>query len=77
VDLAVGDLLLIYTDGFSEAMNAGLEEYGEERLLEATRRVADQSAQRILEVLCDEVNAFCGDEPQFDDMTIMAVRRKS
>jgi sigma-B regulation protein RsbU (phosphoserine phosphatase) len=75
VDLAVGDLLLIFTDGFSEAMNPKLEEYGEERLLEATRRVADQSAQSVLETLFSEVNAFCGEEPQFDDMTIMAVRR--
>ncbi len=77
VDLAVGDLLLIYTDGFSEAMNSEMEEYGEDRLLEATRRVADQPAQRVIEILRDEVNAFCGDEPQFDDMTIMAVRRTS
>jgi sigma-B regulation protein RsbU (phosphoserine phosphatase) len=77
VDLAVGDLLLIYTDGFSEAMNSELEEYGEDRLLEVARRVADQPAQRVIEILRDEVNAFCGDEPQFDDMTIMAVRRTS
>lgn len=77
VDLAVGDLLLIYTDGFSEAMNSEMEEYGEDRLLEVARRVADQPAQRVIEILRDEVNAFCGDEPQFDDMTIMAVRRTS
>ncbi|MDA0206254.1 MAG: SpoIIE family protein phosphatase [Acidobacteria bacterium] len=77
VNLEVGDLLVIYTDGFSEAINPALEEFGEDRLLEVARGVGDQSAQQILETLSEEVRIFCGAEPQFDDMTIMALRRTS
>jgi sigma-B regulation protein RsbU (phosphoserine phosphatase) len=71
----VGDLLVIFTDGFSEAINPALEEFGEERLLEISRTLTDQTAQEVLDVLSEEVRKFCGSEPQFDDMTIMAVRR--
>jgi sigma-B regulation protein RsbU (phosphoserine phosphatase) len=77
IDLEIGDLLVIFTDGFSEAINPAMEEFGEDRLLEVARSVADQPAQRVLDALCEAVSAFCGTEPQFDDMTIMAVRRIS
>lgn len=77
VNLEVGDLLVIFTDGFSEAINPTLEEFGEERLLEVARGLGDQPAQQVLETLSEAVRTFCGTEPQFDDMTIMAVRRTS
>jgi sigma-B regulation protein RsbU (phosphoserine phosphatase) len=77
VNLEVGDLLVIYTDGFSEAINPAMEEFGEDRLLEIARGLGDQSAQQILETLSEEVRIFCGAEPQFDDMTIMVLRRTS
>ena len=75
IDLEVGDLLVIFTDGFSEAINPAMEEFGEERLLEAARSLTNLPAQELLDMLGEEVRKFCGSEPQFDDMTIMAVRR--
>ena len=75
IDLEVGDLLVIFTDGFSEAINPAMEEFGEERLLEAARSLTNLPAQELLDTLGEEVRKFCGSEPQFDDMTIMAVRR--
>ena len=75
IDLEVGDLLVIFTDGFSEAINPAMEEFGEERLLGAARSLMNLPAQELLDTLGEEVRKFCGSEPQFDDMTIMAVRR--
>ena len=70
-----GQTLLIYSDGFSEAMNQRLEEFTDERLRASAEANAELPPGRILEVLLHEVNEFCGDAPQADDMTIMAVQR--
>ena len=70
-----GQTLLIYSDGFSEAMNQRLEEFTDERLRASADANAGLPPGRMLEVLLREVNEFCGDAPQADDMTIMAVQR--
>ncbi len=75
VSLAPGDLLLIYSDGFSEAANTGFEEFGEGRLQELAVANREKPAAELIDLIASEVNAFCGDAPQTDDMTIVAVRR--
>ena len=49
--LEPGDLLLLYTDGISEAMTHDDEEWGEDRMIDAARKVRDQSADEILRAL--------------------------
>ena len=75
IALAPGDLLLIFTDGFSEAMNLRLEEFGEEPLIEIARQNRELPAQQTVEKLFAAVLAFCGEAPQTDDMTVMVLRR--
>ena len=72
-----GQTLLIYSDGFSEAMNQRLEEFTDERLRASAEANAALPPGRMLDALLREVNEFCGDAPQADDMTIMAVQRRA
>ena len=69
-----GDLVLIYSDGFSEAMNRRFEEYGEDRLLETLVANRSASAEAIIDRCFAAVKEHCGDAPQTDDMTMVAVR---
>ena len=74
VTIDPGDLLLIYSDGFTEAMNRRFEEFGEDRLLEATRAAWDLPAAGMVDSIFDAVNKHAGDAPQTDDMTLMVLR---
>ncbi|MEZ5362523.1 MAG: GAF domain-containing SpoIIE family protein phosphatase [Bryobacterales bacterium] len=77
VSLAPGEVLLIYSDGFSEAANARFDEFGEQRLRELAVELRAKPAEKIIEAIVAEVQTFCGDAPQSDDMTIVVVRRES
>jgi sigma-B regulation protein RsbU (phosphoserine phosphatase) len=75
VRLAPGDLLLLYTDGLSEALDAGGEQYGAERIGGVLRNRGRNMASGILRDLLDDLDAFCGEHPRDDDLTVMAIRR--
>jgi len=72
-ELAPGDVLVIYTDGISEAGPNEEEEFGDERLVEATRKHQQQSAGEILENILSDVQKFSRGE-QADDMTLIVAR---
>jgi sigma-B regulation protein RsbU (phosphoserine phosphatase) len=72
--LQPGQVMVFYTDGFTEAMNAREEEYGEERLLAAISRHHAESAHAIIDAVCADVVTFAGDTPQHDDMTMVVVK---
>ncbi len=74
ISLAPGDLLVIYTDGFSEAMNPNLEEWGEERLLHAIASCAGLSAKDSISKIMQAADAFASGAPQSDDMTLVILR---
>jgi sigma-B regulation protein RsbU (phosphoserine phosphatase) len=75
VVLRTGDVVVGFTDGISEAMNALDEEWGEERLLEALRsQGGDVVASRIVERIFERADAFVAGAPQHDDMTLVVVR---
>ncbi|MDD1702990.1 MAG: SpoIIE family protein phosphatase [Methanoregula sp.] len=74
IDLRPGDVLVLYTDGVTEAINVREEEFGEERLLEVITRSRSLPAQTILENILSAINEFAGDQPQHDDITIMVLR---
>jgi sigma-B regulation protein RsbU (phosphoserine phosphatase) len=77
VQLAPDDVLVLYTDGVTEAQNAQGAFFGEERLLEATRANLRQTAQDIQEAVLAEVEAFSGNAPQSDDIALMILTRGS
>ncbi len=72
--LHVGDALILYSDGVSEAFNPQDECYGNERLLTESSGLAGQSAPAITTGLLQKVRAFAGSAPQSDDIAIMALK---
>jgi len=74
VQLRPGDLLLLFSDGITEAMNDREEEFGEERLAELLADNRNLSPEVLLEKILTEVSAFTGEVPQQDDMTLVAIK---
>jgi serine phosphatase RsbU (regulator of sigma subunit)/tetratricopeptide (TPR) repeat protein len=70
-----GGIMLLYTDGVTEAQNKGHELFGDERLLGLLEAHSTGTSTELQGNLMDEVTAFAGDAPQFDDMTSVVVRR--
>lgn len=76
VSIASGELLVMYTDGLTEAHNRHLDMFGEERLLGIIQADTTASAFQIQRQIMREVQHFMGDSPQFDDITLVTVRRE-
>jgi serine phosphatase RsbU (regulator of sigma subunit) len=72
-ELAPGDAVLLYTDGVTEALNGEGEEFGEERLLEATRQHRELSLPELLAAVADQARRFSPHE-QTDDITLLAAK---
>ncbi|MDR1579498.1 MAG: SpoIIE family protein phosphatase [Synergistaceae bacterium] len=74
-----GDILLLYTDGVTEAMNEHGELFGERRLFELmsylARENGDVDAKSIVKAVNSAVHEFAGGAEQADDITILALRR--
>ena len=74
MDIASGDVLIFYTDGFTEAINWRKEEFGDERLLDLIDRNREKSAEEIVSSIEQEIRAFIGDTSQRDDMTMVVLK---
>lgn len=72
--LGEGDVLVLYTDGVTEAMNPTKEEFGEARLVQTVRNEPAESVARRVAEAC---LAFAADAPQHDDLTVVVARRHS
>lgn len=77
VQLTHGDVLVLYTDGVTDAQDRWGTFFGQERLREAARVNLFCSAQEVQEALIAEVHEFVGDAPRFDDIALMVVVRSS
>jgi phosphoserine phosphatase RsbU/P len=73
-EFAPGDLYVFCTDGVFEANDAIGREFGTDRLIAAVRAAHDKSAQELVDAIFDAVEAFRGDTPPNDDMTVVAVK---
>lgn len=73
--LAPNDSLFIYTDGIMEAIDKDTNIYGTERLLKQLNREKQQSLHDMLHGVKEDVDAFAGTAEQFDDITMLALRR--
>jgi serine phosphatase RsbU (regulator of sigma subunit) len=72
--LLPGDILLAFTDGISEAMNAAEEEWGEDRMIAEAQLHAELNAENLLQRLFLAADAFAAGAPQHDDMTLVVLR---
>ncbi len=74
ITLDAGDLLILYSDGISEAMNDAREEYGEMRLKSVAERADGMSASKVKDLILGDVQSFLGRTPPQDDQTLVVVR---
>lgn len=76
VSLGTGDIVLLYTDGVTEAMDEREREFGEQRLIDVLRANADRDLATILSAIEEDVVRFTGCEEFRDDFTLVALRTK-
>lgn len=75
-EMQTGDCLLLYTDGTTEAMDdAGLE-FGMDRVVTALQSEAPRGARQVVSRLTEDIRAFVGNHPKYDDITMIAVRKQ-
>ena len=72
--MKAGSVLLIYSDGVTEAFNNRDEAFSEHRLRETIARHRQSTVREMTEALVDEIDSFCKDAPQADDITVLALR---
>lgn len=71
--LEIGDVLVAYTDGITEADNTDGEFWGQERLESLLRSCSEASSEQIVTRILDEVSAFANGQPQRDDVTLVVM----
>ncbi len=74
IQMASGDVIVLFTDGISEAMNIADEEWDEERLVASVRACWRRPAIEMIDCLMRDADAYVAGAPQHDDMTIMIVK---
>ncbi len=77
VVIEVGDVMVLCSDGVPDAQNVQGEEFGEERLLEIVQAFRHEPAAALVEKIFSAIDDFAGEAPQFDDITLMVLRRLS
>jgi sigma-B regulation protein RsbU (phosphoserine phosphatase) len=73
VTIEEGDLILLFTDGITEATNRNGEMYGQVRLEQALNEYADLPVRKILDKVIEDVTVF--QEEQLDDMTLVVIKK--
>jgi phosphoserine phosphatase RsbU/P len=74
VTLTPGDILVTYSDGFSEAKAPGVDRFGITRIADVMRANSTASAREVLDRIGAEVDRFVHPEPQSDDQTMIVLR---
>ena len=74
LELAPGDAIYLYTDGVTEATDLNTELYGEDRLHTVLEKYKDAAPQVICDEVKRDVDAFVGEAPQFDDITMLSLK---
>jgi sigma-B regulation protein RsbU (phosphoserine phosphatase) len=69
-----GDVFLLATDGITEAFNSSNQEFGENRLMEALKKSATQSASEICKEIMDQLDSYRGEADQHDDSTMVVIK---
>jgi serine phosphatase RsbU (regulator of sigma subunit) len=75
VSLAPGDCVVLYSDGVADARNGSGEEFGDDRLVELLVQSRTLPAAAIVDRLFEAIDQFAAQAPQFDDITILVLRR--
>ena len=76
VQMRSNDLLFLYTDGLTEALNVEGEEFGTSRMLETLKSIASLSADQIRDVVARRVKEWCTGMSLYDDLTFVVMKIK-
>ncbi len=76
VKMKKDDMLVIYTDGVTEAMNEQRDQYGEERLIRVIKRYGRLSPQEFIDHLNEDIKIFTGGYAQNDDITVVSIKER-
>ncbi|RME23893.1 MAG: stage II sporulation protein E, partial [Candidatus Zixiibacteriota bacterium] len=68
------DLLFLFTDGLSEAMNAAEEEYGDQRIRQFVLACREEEPHELINKLLADVRRFDPSQPPQDDTTVIAIK---
>jgi sigma-B regulation protein RsbU (phosphoserine phosphatase) len=77
VKMIKNDMLILYTDGITEAQNSDGDEFGEERLHEIIISNRNKKGEEIVNIILKEVEIFAGTNKQYDDQTLIILSRTS
>ena len=77
LQLSPGDRIFQYTDGVTEATNAAKELYGMERLEQVLRDNGEKPPEELLPAVKRDIDAFVGEAPQFDDITMLCLEYRA
>ncbi|MGL4498810.1 MAG: SpoIIE family protein phosphatase [Planktothrix sp.] len=76
IELHHGDGIVLYTDGITEAQNMQKKFYGMEKLCQIISQNWHGEAELIKNAVVDDVNLFMGGQKQFDDITLLVIKKK-
>jgi sigma-B regulation protein RsbU (phosphoserine phosphatase) len=74
IQLATGDLIVLFSDGVTEAESPGGDEFGDDRLAACLALARDRSPVDVVVAVQEHLREFCGATPPSDDVTLLAVR---
>jgi sigma-B regulation protein RsbU (phosphoserine phosphatase) len=74
IQLVTGDIVILYTDGITEAHNPENELFGKQRLMDIIDKNANRSAQELVHKIFEEVASFAQEAAQHDDLTLLIAR---
>ncbi|MEQ9309553.1 MAG: SpoIIE family protein phosphatase [Balneolaceae bacterium] len=74
ITIEKGDVLVLYTDGITEAQNEAEKFYNEDRLYKLVKREKTTSATELRNLIIEDVRTFIGDALQYDDMTLVVIK---
>lgn len=74
ISLSANDRLVLYTDGVNEAQSPAGEEFGIDRFIRIIERNPDSSVEELVDEILRQQSLFVGDAPQYDDITLLAVK---
>jgi sigma-B regulation protein RsbU (phosphoserine phosphatase) len=75
--LRSGDVVVLFTDGLTEAEDENEEEFGVERVAAVVASLVDPTADSVCDAILEAVDAFTNGEPLQDDATLLVVERLS
>ena len=73
--LEPGHQLVLYTDGVTDAINTSEALFGKSGLMTSVQKFKKETAEMARDAILEAVHTFVGDAPQFDDITLMVIKR--